>query len=117
MTFKNFPGGPVVKTPCSQCQGPGFNPWLENQIPCATTNSSHATTKDWKIPLAQLRLSEAKWINKYQEKKKKENDSTHFYGLDLSKQPDRAHSTTFSSSNSDNFTGNVNVSLCMHAIF
>ena len=22
---RNFPGGPVVKTPCSQCRGPGFN--------------------------------------------------------------------------------------------
>ena len=26
----DFPGGPVDKTPCSQCRGPGFNPWLGN---------------------------------------------------------------------------------------
>ena len=26
----NFPGGPVVKTPCSQCRGPGFNSWSGN---------------------------------------------------------------------------------------
>ena len=25
-----FPGGPVVKTPCSQCRGPRFNPWSGN---------------------------------------------------------------------------------------
>ena len=23
-------GGPVVKTPCFQCRGHGFNPWLGN---------------------------------------------------------------------------------------
>ena len=26
------PGGPVVKTPHSQCRVPGFNPWSGNQI-------------------------------------------------------------------------------------
>ena len=34
MTFKlkprEFPGGPVAKTPCSRCRGPGFDPWLGN---------------------------------------------------------------------------------------
>ena len=25
---KEFPGGPVVKTPCSQSKGPGFDPWF-----------------------------------------------------------------------------------------
>ena len=33
-TFKSFSwdfaGGPVVKTPCSQSRGLGFNPWLGN---------------------------------------------------------------------------------------
>ena len=24
---RDFPGGPVGKTPCSQCRGPGFEPW------------------------------------------------------------------------------------------
>ena len=24
-----FPGGPVARTLCSQCSGPGFDPWLE----------------------------------------------------------------------------------------
>ena len=27
-TLGDFPGGPVVKTLCSQCRGPGSNPWL-----------------------------------------------------------------------------------------
>ena len=35
----DFPGGPVAKTPHSQCRGPGFDPWSGIQIP-------HATTKD-----------------------------------------------------------------------
>ena len=26
----DFPGGPVAKTLCSQCSGPGFNLWLGN---------------------------------------------------------------------------------------
>ena len=26
----DFPGGPVAKMPCSQCRGPGFNPWSGN---------------------------------------------------------------------------------------
>ena len=27
---QDFPGGPVVKTPCFQCQGHGFDPCLGN---------------------------------------------------------------------------------------
>ena len=30
---KDFPGGAVAKTPCSQCREHGFNPWLGNCIP------------------------------------------------------------------------------------
>ena len=26
----DFPGGTVAKTPCSQCRGPGFDPWPGN---------------------------------------------------------------------------------------
>ena len=37
-----FPAGPVAKTPCSQCRGPRFNPWSENQIPHVTTKGLHA---------------------------------------------------------------------------
>ena len=34
---RDFPRGPVAKTPCSQCKGPGFDSWLGNEIPYATT--------------------------------------------------------------------------------
>ena len=30
LPIQDFPGGPVVKTPRSQCRGPGFNPWSGN---------------------------------------------------------------------------------------
>ena len=32
-------GGPVAKTVSSQCWGPGFDPWLGNWIPHATTKT------------------------------------------------------------------------------
>ena len=28
--YREFSGGPVVKSLCFHCQGPGFNPWSEN---------------------------------------------------------------------------------------
>ena len=28
--LRDFPGGPVAKTPSSQCRGPGFYSWLRN---------------------------------------------------------------------------------------
>ena len=28
--FREFPGSPVVRTPCFHCRGPGFNPWSGN---------------------------------------------------------------------------------------
>ena len=42
---RDFPGGPVGKTPCSQCRGPGFYPWLGNHM--LQLKSPHATTKTW----------------------------------------------------------------------
>ena len=33
----DFPGGPLVKTPCFQCREHGFDPWLGNlRSPCVT---------------------------------------------------------------------------------
>ena len=32
---QDFPGSPVVKTPCFYCQGHGFDPWLEWRFPYA----------------------------------------------------------------------------------
>ena len=31
--WRAFPGGPVVKIPCFQCRGLGFNPWPGNEDP------------------------------------------------------------------------------------
>ena len=30
-----FPGGPVVRTPCFHCRGHGFDPWSGNQDPAS----------------------------------------------------------------------------------
>ena len=30
MLSRDFPGGPVVKTPCFHCRGHWFDPWLGN---------------------------------------------------------------------------------------
>ena len=38
--FRDFPSGPMLKIPHSQCRGPGFDPWSGNSI-------LHATTKTW----------------------------------------------------------------------
>ena len=35
--LRDFPGGPVVKTPCSQCRGHGFDPWSGNEDPTCHT--------------------------------------------------------------------------------
>jgi len=42
---RDFSGGPMAKTPCSQCRGPRFNPWSGNEIPHAATKNLHASTK------------------------------------------------------------------------
>ena len=63
----DFPAGPVARTPHSQWRGPGIDPWSGNQIPYATTKSSHAATldsachdKDWRSCVPQLRPGAAK---------------------------------------------------------
>ena len=40
--WEDFPGGPVAKTPSSQCWGSGFDPWSENKIPHAMTKTGHS---------------------------------------------------------------------------
>ena len=43
---RDFPGGPVGNTPCSQCRGLGLIPdWGTRSRVHATTKSLHATTK------------------------------------------------------------------------
>ena len=39
VTLWDLPGGPVAKTPGTQCRGPGFDPWSGNSIPYAATKS------------------------------------------------------------------------------
>ena len=41
----DFPDGPVAKTPCSQCNGPRFNPWSGNYTPHATVNMEDPCAK------------------------------------------------------------------------
>ena len=43
--FRDFPGGPVARTLCSWCRGPGFSPWSGDWIPYAATKILHATNK------------------------------------------------------------------------
>ena len=44
--FRDFPGGPVAKTPCSQSRGPRFNPWSGplDSVPGSKPSSSQAST-------------------------------------------------------------------------
>ena len=35
----DFSGGPVIKTPCSQCRGHGFDPWSGNYGPVVAQHS------------------------------------------------------------------------------
>ena len=43
---RDFPGGPAAETPRSQCKGPGFDPWSQNQIPHATAKDSVCDNQD-----------------------------------------------------------------------
>ena len=44
--IRDFLGGPVAKTPCSQCRGPRFDPWPGNLNPHVATKCSYAITND-----------------------------------------------------------------------
>ena len=57
---RDFPGGPVAKTPSSQCRELEFDPWSGNQMP-------HATAK--RSPVLQLRPHIVKYINIFKEEK------------------------------------------------
>lgn len=45
MFIGDFPGGPVAKTPCSECRGPGFHSWLGNYISHAASKTQHSQIK------------------------------------------------------------------------
>ena len=57
---RDFPGGPVAKTLCSQCKGPGFNHWLGSWIPQGTTKDPTCCNKDQRSRVTQLRTITAK---------------------------------------------------------
>ena len=42
-----FPGGPVIRIWHTQCQGPGFNPWLRNQDPISSTGGLRKRSYLW----------------------------------------------------------------------
>jgi len=44
--MRDFPGGPVAKTPNSQRRGLGFDPWSGNKIPHAATKDTTYHDKD-----------------------------------------------------------------------
>ena len=50
----DFPGGPVVKTPHSQCREPGFDPWSGDWILCAATETWAQSNKFFKKEEAEL---------------------------------------------------------------
>ena len=54
---RDFLGGPVLKTPSSQCRGPEFDPWSVNQIPRATTQSPRVATKTWHNQIINIKNS------------------------------------------------------------
>ena len=64
LLWRDFPAGPVAKTPHSQCRGSRFSPWLGNWISHTTTKSSHAGTKYPRSCVLQIRRGTAKELNK-----------------------------------------------------
>ena len=44
---RDFPGGPVAKSLCSQRRGPRFNPWSRNKSFRATVKIPSAPARTW----------------------------------------------------------------------
>ena len=40
--MRDIPGGPAAKALCSQCRGPGFDPWSGNLIPHAAAKARNS---------------------------------------------------------------------------
>ena len=47
---REFPGGPVVRTPCSHCRGPRFNSWLGNLEPTSPVVGQKKKKKETLTP-------------------------------------------------------------------
>ena len=59
--FRDFSDGPVAKTPCSQCRGPGLYPWSGNQI---LQLKIQCCNRDGRFCMPQLRPGTAKLVDK-----------------------------------------------------
>ena len=49
---RDFPGGPVARTPRSQCRRPRFNPWSGNWFPHAANATKDPTCRN-KVPVSR----------------------------------------------------------------
>ena len=56
-THRDFPGGPVVKTLCFQCRGPGFDPWSGNWILHAATKNPACHTNGQQVHEKMLNIT------------------------------------------------------------
>ena len=60
----DFPGGPVDKTPLSQCRGPGFHVWSGSEIPYACNGKQADPQRRRKIPPATIKARRSQRKNK-----------------------------------------------------
>ena len=60
----DFPGGPVAKTPQSQCRGSKFHPWSGNKIPYVSVKRFHMPQQRSKI-LSIIAKTQRSQINSF----------------------------------------------------
>ena len=61
----NFLGSPVVKTPCFQCRGHGFDPWVGNWNPLAGVQTPARPLLQLRIPPARDLTSQSIMLDPY----------------------------------------------------
>ena len=67
MIQSNLPRGPVVRTPSSHCQGPGFKPWSGNYnptkcVPMTKTETNNKKRMIWKTNKCVFATYRAPWL-------------------------------------------------------
>ena len=64
--IRDIPGGPVVKTPRSQCRGPGFDPWSGNEVLHAATKTQCSQVNKYlaimRKPIERAQLLSCVWF-------------------------------------------------------
>ena len=64
--IRDVPGGPVVKTPRSQCRGPGFDPWSGNEVLHAATKTQCSQVNKYlaimRKPIERAQLLSCVWF-------------------------------------------------------